>query len=83
MWGPVKKYRSANWPKTICKVVGFDGRLEFDTSKPDGTPRKLADVSKLKELGWAGGRCLEDGLQETYAHFLNERGAGTLAAADQ
>jgi len=69
--------------EAICKVVGFDGALEFDASKPDGTPRKLSDVSRLRELGWAGGRCLEDGLQATYARFLNEQGAGTPAAPDQ
>ena len=52
---------------TICKVVGFDGQLEFDTSKPDGTPRKLSDVSKLECLGWSGARSLKDGLNSTYA----------------
>ena len=58
--------------EAICKVVGFDGALEFDASKPDGTPRKLSDVSKLKSLGWNIAQGLEDGLQDTYARFLSE-----------
>jgi len=58
--------------EAICEVVGFDGVLEFDASKPDGTPRKLSDVSKLRDLGWQGGRSLESGLQDTYARFVNE-----------
>ena len=56
----------------ICKVVGFDGALEFDASKPDGTPRKLADVSKLVCLGWSGARTLKDGLNSTYAALVLE-----------
>lgn len=55
----------------ICKVVGFEGDLDFDASKPDGTPRKLADVSKLEALGWSGARCLEEGLFETYQNLDN------------
>lgn len=55
--------------EAICEVVGFDGALEFDASKPDGTPRKLSDVSKLRDLGWDGGRSLSEGLQQTYADF--------------
>ena len=61
--------------EAICKVVGFDGALEFDASKPDGTPRKLSDVSKLKSLGWNIAQGLEDGLQDTYARFLSEHEA--------
>ena len=56
--------------KTVMQVVGFQGRLEFDTSKPDGTPRKLLDVSRLASLGWAPGISLKAGLQETYQAFL-------------
>ena len=69
--------------ETICKVVGFDGALEFDASKPDGTPRKLSDVSKLKSLGWNIAQGLEDGLQDTYARFLNETNADTLPVHGQ
>jgi GDP-L-fucose synthase len=56
--------------KTVMQVVGFQGRLEFDTAKPDGTPRKLLDVSRLASLGWAPGIPLKTGLQETYRAFL-------------
>ncbi|MEO1158825.1 MAG: GDP-L-fucose synthase [Pseudomonadota bacterium] len=61
--------------EATCKVTGFDGVLEFDASKPDGTPRKLSDVSKLKSLGWNNARHLADGLQDTYARFLSEHAA--------
>ncbi len=54
----------------ICKVVNFKGRLVFDTSKPDGTPRKLTDTSKLRALGWNRVRSLGDGLAVTYAEIL-------------
>jgi GDP-L-fucose synthase len=52
--------------QTIARVTGFTGRLTFDTSKPDGTPRKLLDVSKLKALGWVPSISLEQGLLEVY-----------------
>ena len=54
----------------IAAVVGYRGELVFDTSKPDGTPRKLLDVSKLKSTGWAPTVDLDDGLTATYAWFL-------------
>jgi GDP-L-fucose synthase len=50
----------------VCRIVGFEGGLEFDVSKPDGTPRKLLDVSRLSELGWTPGIPLETGLADTY-----------------
>lgn len=53
----------------VAKVVGFTGRLVFDTSKPDGTPRKLSDVSRLQALGWTARTALEDGLQLSYRCF--------------
>lgn len=56
----------------IADVVGFTGRLEFDATKPDGTPRKLLDVSRLRELGWAPKIGLEDGLRQTYAWFVEQ-----------
>ena len=55
--------------ETIAKVTGFDGRLIFDSSKPDGTPRKLMDVSRLKKLGWQHSISLEDGLTKTYSWY--------------
>jgi GDP-L-fucose synthase len=55
----------------ICDVVGFDGELIWDTSKPDGTPRKLLDVAKLKNLGWQPTISLREGIARTYEWFVN------------
>jgi GDP-L-fucose synthase len=60
----------AELAQTIAEVVGFDGEIQFDTSKPDGTPRKLLDVSKLSALGWKSSIQLKDGIQKTYDWFL-------------
>ena len=61
----------ADLAQTIAEVVGFDGEIQFDTSKPDGTPRKLLDVSKLSALGWKSSIQLKDGIQKTYDWFLS------------
>ena len=53
------------------KVVGFTGEIKWDTTKPDGTPRKLLDVSKLEKLGWRYKVELEDGIRLAYEDFLN------------
>jgi GDP-L-fucose synthase len=58
--------------ETIARVVGFAGRLEFDRSKPDGTPRKLLDVARLEKLGWHASVELEDGIRATYDGFLQQ-----------
>ncbi len=50
----------------IIDIIGFSGFLDFDSSKPDGTPKKLLDVSKIKSMGWSPEICLEDGLKNTY-----------------
>lgn len=55
----------------VKKVVGFKGNITFDTTKPDGTPRKLLDVSKLEKLGWKYKTELEDGIKLAYKDFLN------------
>lgn len=55
----------------VKRVVGYDGELKFDTSKPDGTPRKLLDVSKLEKLGWKYKVELEDGIKLAYDDFLH------------
>jgi GDP-L-fucose synthase len=55
--------------QTVGTVVGFNGKLEFDTSKPDGTPRKLLDVSRLEQLGWRAKTTLIDGIRATYDWF--------------
>lgn len=54
----------------ICDVVGFRGELDFDTSKPDGTPRKMLNVGRLQSLGWRPRVILRNGLAETYAWYL-------------
>ncbi|NEQ46133.1 MAG: GDP-L-fucose synthase [Leptolyngbya sp. SIOISBB] len=55
---------------TMQAVVGFEGELVFDASKPDGTPRKLMDVSRLKDLGWQAKTDLKTGIEKTYAWYL-------------
>jgi GDP-L-fucose synthase len=59
----------------ICDVIGFKGNLLWDTSKPDGTPRKLLDVSKMRELGWQSTISLRDGIRRTYDWFLQNQEA--------
>ena len=56
----------------IRSVVGFSGEIAWDANKPDGTPRKLLDVSKLTKLGWKSRIGLEDGLRSTYAWWLSQ-----------
>lgn len=59
--------------ETMKAVVGFEGKLVFDTSKPDGTPRKLMDVSRLGALGWKATITLEQGLGDTYKWYLENQ----------
>tara|TARA_X000000368_G_C22988656_1_gene693305 strand:- start:142 stop:1116 length:975 start_codon:yes stop_codon:yes gene_type:complete len=56
--------------ETIQKVTGHQGKIIWDSSKPDGTPRKLMDVSKMKEIGWEYNTELQQGIEKTYAWFL-------------
>jgi len=56
--------------ETVMDVIGFRGRIVFDASKPDGTPRKLLDVSRLASLGWAAGTGLREGIELAYEDFL-------------
>jgi GDP-L-fucose synthase len=64
--------------ETMKRVVVFDGVLAFDSSKPDGTPRKLMDVSRLEQLGWSASVSLESGLNKTYQWFLTNKSKGSL-----
>jgi GDP-L-fucose synthase len=64
--------------ETIAAVTGYSGRIVWDTSKPDGTPRKLMDVSRLTALGWKARLGLREGVERTYQSFLTEKAAGTL-----
>ena len=67
----------------ICKVVGFDGELVFDASKPDGTPRKLLDVSRLAQMGWRATIGLEQGIASTYREFVESYAGSPTAATVQ
>ena len=64
----------------VAEVTGFTGRIVWDSTKPDGTPRKLMDVSRLTALGWRAKTGLREGVQKTYAGYLAEKAAGTLRA---
>ena len=59
--------------ETIAQVVGYQGQIVWDTSKPDGTPRKLLDVNRLAALGWKYKYSLEEGLGDAYGWFLNHQ----------
>ena len=62
----------------VAEATGFSGKIVWDSSKPDGTPRKLMDVSKLTALGWKAKTALREGVRLTYASYLAEKAAGTL-----
>jgi len=64
----------------VASVTGFKRRITWDATKPDGTPRKLMDVSKLTALGWKARISLREGIELTYRSFLAEKAAGTLRA---
>jgi GDP-L-fucose synthase len=70
---PISKFA-----ELIADVVGYNGKIVYDTSRPDGTPRKLLDVSKIKKLGWAVKTKLRDGLARAYADFLATGGRGAV-----
>ena len=65
----------------IATTTGYEGQLVFDTTKPDGTPRKLLDVSKLTALGWTARISLARGVASTYEWFLNNVESARLATA--
>jgi GDP-L-fucose synthase len=69
--------RISELAETIAKVVGYVGKIRYDTSKPEGTPRKLLDLSKIHSYGWTHQIDIEDGLNQTYSWFVNsfEKGA--------
>ena len=70
----------AELARTIARAVGFSGNLYFDSSKPDGTPRKLLDTSRLTALGWQPKIALERGISETYEWFLKNVAAEPVAS---
>lgn len=64
-------YTIAELAEGLAKVTGFKGKISFDSTRPDGTPRKLMDVSRLADLGWKAGIDLETGLADAYSWYLN------------
>lgn len=57
---------------TVKEVIGFEGEIRFDTSKPDGTPRKLMDSTRIHAMGWKHKTSLQEGLKKAYQHFIDE-----------
>jgi GDP-L-fucose synthase len=66
-----KEVTIAEFAGTVADVVGYGGKIVYDTSKPDGTPRKMLDASRLASLGWTSKTPLRDGLKHAYVDFLN------------
>jgi GDP-L-fucose synthase len=64
----------ADFARVVAAAVGYQGRISFDRSRPDGAPRKLLDVSRLAKLGWRATTSLEDGIRLAYQSFLRETG---------
>jgi GDP-L-fucose synthase len=63
----------ADFARVVATTVGYAGEISFDPSRPDGTPRKLLDVSRLATLGWRATTSLQDGLRLAYQAFLSEQ----------
>ena len=68
----------ADFARLVADVVGYPGKIDFDTARPDGAPRKLLDVSKLAALGWRARTPLREGLAAAYADFVRRAGDGSL-----
>ena len=66
------KVSNKEMAETMKEVVGFKGNLAFDTTKPDGSPRKLIDISRLSNMGWEYNIGLEEGLKKTYKWYFNQ-----------
>ena len=63
----------AEFARVVADIVGYNGAIGFDASRPDGTPRKLLDVSRLAALGWRASTSLEDGIRLAYQAYLSEQ----------
>ena len=64
----------ADFARAVARTVGYTGEIAYDTTKPDGTPRKLLDVTRLAQLGWHARTQLDEGLRQAYASFLATHG---------
>ena len=62
----------------MCEIVGFEGEIVHDLTKPDGTPRKLLDIDRIRGLGWSPSIPLNDGLRASLEWFLTERAQGSV-----
>lgn len=78
--GAGKDISIADLAALVARVVGYQGRIVYDTSKPDGTPRKLMDSARVAKLGWKPEISLTDGITLAYGHFLRERAEQTQQA---
>ena len=58
--------------KLVSSIIGYEGDIIWDKSKPDGTPRKLLDISKLKRIGWSPNTKLEEGIKLTFQSYIKE-----------
>jgi GDP-L-fucose synthase len=80
--GTGKDISIAELAQMIRRIVGYEGEVGFDPTKPDGTPRKLLDVSRIFELGWRPGIALQEGIARTYQWYLETSGNRTTIAKD-
>lgn len=71
----------AELARVVAQVVGYQGRVDYDASKPDGTPRKLMDSSRVRALGWKPEISLTHGVTLAYGHFLREQARQPLPVA--
>ena len=63
----------SDFARVVAATVGYNGTISYDTSRPDGTPQKLLDISRLAELGWRARTSLEDGIRLAYQAYLREQ----------
>lgn len=81
--GTGKDITIAEFAHAVAGIVGYQGEISFDTSRPDGTPRKLLDIGRLEKLGWRATTSLHDALRLAYAAFLSEHGGRNVSSIAQ
>jgi GDP-L-fucose synthase len=70
--GTAEDISIADLARLVCEIVGYDGELAWDSTKPDGTPQKLLDVSRMRSLGWSARTALSDGIRIAYEDFFRQ-----------